>query len=339
MKAISLFSGAGGLDCGFIWAGFDIIWAIDNWSDAVETYRRNIGGHIICADICNVDVSAVPDADIVIGGFPCQGFSIANMKRSETDGRNQLYVEFIKILRANKPRFFVAENVRGILNLAEGNVFKAILNDFYNAGYDVTHALLNAAYYGVPQRRERVFIFGVREDVDADLSAFPPTPTHLELDKAQHAGKLPWVSIGKALEMIPEPSEDHQLTNHDYTKYKLLFNGYIGNRTIDPNMPSPTITARGDEKGGVVILHHPNNHRRMSVRETATVQSFPLGFTFYGSRTSGYRQVANAVPPLLAKAVAQSVIKCASGVSETGRRHRNSADHLVNQMLPFPDLV
>jgi DNA (cytosine-5)-methyltransferase 1 len=310
MRVVSLFSGAGGLDLGFVKAGFEIVWAIDNFQEAVDTYRHNIGDHIVCGDITEVDTSNVPSADVIIGGFPCQGFSVANMKRSEKDGRNALYLEFIRFLKALKPRFFLAENVKGILSLGKGKVFEQIREDFTSAGYDVSDALLNAANYGVPQKRQRVFILGVRKDLPCDLTHFPPKPTHAQLDKCEMLGLLPWVGSGEALKDIPEPEDKHNLENHVYTKYKLRFNGYIGHREIDPKLPSPTITARGDSRGGVVILHHPNNHRRMSVRETAIIQSFPVDYFFCGSRTSAYRQVGNAVPPLLAYHVAKALLGC-----------------------------
>lgn len=313
MRAISLFSGAGGLDLGFMRAGFDIVWANDDFREAVETYKHNIGEHVIFGDISAVDPDEIPEAEVIIGGFPCQGFSVANMKRAKSDGRNQLYLEFVRMLLAKRPRFFIAENVKGILSLEGGQVFRTIREDFARAGYRTAYALLNAADYGVPQRRERVFLFGVQEGVEANLATFPPAPTHAPPGRAAALGLLPWVTVGDALARIPEPDQPHELTNHDYTKYKLRFNGYLGHREIDPRLPSPTITARGDSRGGVVILHHPGNHRRMSVREVAIVQSFPLDFHFCGSRTAGYRQVANAVPPLLAAAVAGSVAKCASG--------------------------
>ena len=111
------------------------------------------------------------------------------------------------------------------------------------------------------------------------------------------------VSVPLAIN-IPEPEEVHNLTNHTCSKFKLKFNGYLGNRAIDPSRPAPTVTARGDEKGGVVVLHHPNNHRRMSVRELALTQSFPIDFIFEGNNSSAYRQIGNAVPPMLAYAVA-----------------------------------
>jgi DNA (cytosine-5)-methyltransferase 1 len=301
MNVVSLFSGAGGLDLGFIKAGHKIIWANDNFCDAVKTYRKNIGDHIVCGDIANIISDSIPDHDILIGGFPCQGFSIANAKREKNDERNKLYLELLRILVAKQPKFFLAENVKGILSLNQGKVFQMILLDFANAGYKVKYKLLNAADFGVPQKRERVIIIGVRNDINFKLSY--PEPTHSEYD-ILFDNKKRWVSIGEALKNIPEPEENHNLSNHLYSKFKLKFNGYIGNRAIDPNKPAPTVTARGDEKGGVVVLHHPNNHRRMSARELALTQSFPLDFVFEGNNSSVYRQIGNAVPPLLAFAIA-----------------------------------
>lgn len=301
MKVVSLFSGAGGLDLGFIKAGHEIIWANDNFEDAVKTYRKNIGNHIICEDISKIPSSEIPDHDILIGGFPCQGFSVANTSRGDGDERNKLYLELLRVLVDKQPKFFLAENVKGILSFMQGKVFKMIIADFGKAGYKVKYKVLNAANYGVPQRRERVIILGARNDVDFNL--VHPEPTHSDVSNL-FSGKKSWVSIGDALKNIPEPEEEHNLINHTYSKFKLKFNGYIGNRAIDPNKPAPTVTARGDEKGGVVVLHHPNNHRRMSVRELALTQSFPIDFIFEGNNSSAYRQIGNAVPPMLAFAVA-----------------------------------
>jgi len=300
MKIVSLFSGAGGLDLGFKMAGHTIVWANDLYSDAVETYKKNLGDHIICKDVFAVDESEVPDCDIVIGGFPCQGFSVANTKRNENDGRNQLYRQLIRIIEAKQPKFFLAENVKGIFSLAKGQVLKMILDDFAALGYKVQAKILNAADYGVPQLRQRVFIVGVRNDLSFEYQ-FP-----LKTNCANGTGGLPkWVSVGEALAGLPDPDEPNDIPNHGYSKYKLRFNGYIGHRTIDPTKPAPTVTARGDDKGGVVILHHPSNQRRMSCRELATVQSFPIDYAFSGTRSSVYRQIGNAVPPLLACAVAK----------------------------------
>ena len=309
-RTVSLFSGAGGLDLGFSQAGFNIVWANDTFSEAVETYRRNIGDHIWLGDIALVNSEEIPGCDVVIGGFPCQGFSVANTGRSTGDTRNRLYLEFVRIIRDKKPIAFIAENVKGILSLGSGKVFERIISDFSEAGYVVNHAVLNAADYGVPQRRERVFLFGLRQDCFAKTNGkmpFPPAPTHAERQKALLLGLKPWIGIGDALELIPEPDRPHNLANHEASKYKLRFNGYLGHRSIEPTLPCPTLTARGDDRGGVVIHHHPSNTRRLTAREAAIVQSFPLDFVFCGKKTSAYRQIANAVPPSLARHVAAAV--------------------------------
>jgi len=306
MRIVSLFSGAGGLDLGFVQAGHKVVWANDLYADAVETYRNNIGRHIVCEDITKIPSDAIPSCDMVIGGFPCQGFSVANTKRHAADTRNILYLQLLRVIRDKKPACFVAENVKGLLNFEKGSVFKRILTDFAAAGYRVSHRLFNAADFGVPQRRERIIIVGVRNDLKYDYEF--PFPTH---DKDGLGGLIPWVGVGAALSGIPDPDRVNDLPNHVYSRYKLNFNGYIGHRPLDPAKPAPTVTARGDDKGGVVILPHPNACRRMTGRELATVQGFPLQFAFSGRLSSVYRQIGNAVPPMLARAVAaQFPLRC-----------------------------
>ena len=300
MKVVSLFSGAGGLDLGFKLAGHEIVWANDFYDDAVETYKKNLGNNIVCEDILNIKSDEVPDCDIIIGGFPCQGFSVANTKRHEDDERNVLYKELIRIIKAKQPKFFLAENVKGITNLGKGKVFEMILKDFEDMGYVVKYKILNAADYGVAQTRLRVIIVGVRKDIDFEYVY--PEPTH---SKDGKNGLPKWRSVGELMATIPDPDQPNDLKNHEYSKYKLNFNGYLGHRPLDPEKPAPTVTARGDNKGGVVILPHPVAARRMSCRELAAVQSFPLDYEFCGNRSSIYRQIGNAVPPLLGKAVAE----------------------------------
>ena len=305
-KVVSLFSGAGGLDLGFKEAGFQIVWANDFDKDAVETYKANVGKECICGDISQIDSSDIPDCDIIVGGFPCQGFSVANTKRNVLDERNKLYLQYIRILKDKKPKFFVAENVKGILSLGHGAVIKAIINDFSEAGYNVICKMLNAADYGVPQTRQRVIIVGVRKDLNVKFEF--PLPTY---SKDGKDGLPKWITVAEALKDIPDPDgpDADKVPNNEYSKYKMLFNGYLGKRPINPDKPAPTVTARGDRKGGVVVLPHPNGKRRMTVRELATVQSFPLNFSFIGNRTDCYRQIGNAVPVLLAKAVAEVVLE------------------------------
>lgn len=293
MKIVSLFSGAGGLDLGLINSGHEIIWANDIDSDSCETYRLNIGDHIVCNDITKIKISEIPDCDVVVGGFPCQGFSLANMLRTTEDERNKLYRQFYRIIKGKKPKYFIAENVRGILSLDNGKVIKKIVEDFSKAGYKVKYQQFNTADYGVPQSRIRVIIAGTRADLSEQLDFKFPEPTH---------NKSNWVSISSALNGIPDPELDKSnLKNHIYSKYKVTNRNFTGHRLTDPEKPSPTILARGNGKGGVCAIQHPNNHRRMSVRESALIQTFPIDFEFYGSMGSMYRQVGNAVPVLFSK--------------------------------------
>jgi DNA (cytosine-5)-methyltransferase 1 len=302
MRIVSLFSGAGGLDLGLKQAGHRIIWANDIFEDAVATYRVNIGPHINNRDITKVRSSEIPSCDVVVGGFPCQGFSVANWTRHEADPRNQLYKQMLRVVRAKQPKLFIAENVKGLASMAKGAALKQILLDFEKAGYQVSYAVVNAADYGVPQMRMRLLILGIRDDLQLPLQ-FPPPPTHADPNLAGRLGREPWLSVGNALKHFPPPDSTARIPNHECSKYKLTFNGHLGHRFIEPKRPAPTVTARGDEKGGVVVLHHPNNQRRMTARELAAVQSFPDDFIFVGTKTSAYRQIANAVPPMLGRAV------------------------------------
>ena len=192
LSVVGLFSGCGGLDLGFKNQGFDIIWANDFEKDAVKTYRENIGDHIVLGDITKIPSSEIPnDFDVLLGGFPCQGFSVANIKRSIKDERNFLYLEMLRILKDKKPKFFIAENVKGILSLQGGEVMEMILKDFKEIGYKVDYRLLKASDYGVPQNRERVIIMGNNIGVD---NIFPPITHGLGNDLFNNSTK-PYVSV------------------------------------------------------------------------------------------------------------------------------------------------
>ena len=291
MKIISLFSGAGGLDLGLIQAGNQVVWANDIDKDAVETYRENIGDHIICDDVKNLDLKKIPDADVVVGGFPCQGFSLANRKRTLGDERNQMYKFFLDTIKEKQPKFFIAENVKGILSLGGGAAINQIICDFENAGYITTINLVNMADYGVPQTRQRVIIIGQRKDLADEMLFHFPQPTHSKdgsLDK--------WITIKDAIDHFPDPDKPNSVINHIYSAYKVQYRNFTGHRQTDPDKPSPTILARGNGKGGVCAIPHYNGKRRLSIRESASIQTFPEDFHFNGSMNSCYRQIGNAVP-------------------------------------------
>ena len=292
MKVISLFSGAGGLDFGLFLAGNKIIWANDIDKDAVLTYRRNIGEHIVQGDIAELDLESIPYADVVVGGFPCQGFSQANLKRSINDDRNGLYRYFCRVVELKRPKFFIAENVKGILSLGGGSVIEQIVSDFRKLGYITTVTAVNMADYGVPQTRQRVIVIGQDMEVDSYMRFHFPKRTH-----SRDGIRLPkWVSIEEAIGHFPNPDLPNDILNHNYSAYKVEYRNFTGHRETDAYKPSPTILARGNGKGGVCAIPHYNGLRRLTIRESASIQTFPENYFFIGSMNSCYRQVGNAVP-------------------------------------------
>lgn len=304
MKVLSLFSGAGGLDLGIVLAGNEVVWANDIDKDAVETYKANIGDHIVCEDIKNIDIATLPDADVVVGGFPCQGFSQANRMRTLEDDRNQLYRFFYSTIKQKQPMFFVAENVKGILSLGKGEAIKQIIADFEAAGYITDIHLVNMANYGVPQTRQRVIIIGQRKDLGNKMLFQFPQETH---SKNGTDGLAKWVSIQDAISHFPNPDEPNDVLNHVYSAYKVSFRNFTGHRETDPEKPSPTILARGNGKGGVCAIPHYNGERRLSIRESASIQTFPENFRFVGAQNSCYRQIGNAVPVKFAKLLGEEL--------------------------------
>ena len=305
------------MDLGFLKAGHKIIWVNDNDPDSCLTYERNFKHRPVCKDIEEVLSSEIPDGDVVIGGFPCQGFSIANPYRNTEDKRNKLYLELLRVIRDKKPKYFIAENVTGLCSIGgydtkedrknhTGRVLKAILNELRmatNIGYHVEFRILNAADFGVPQMRRRVIILGTRNDIKKILKH--PSPTHSKEGKDSFPG---WRTVKSAIFDLPaKPSNN--IPNHVGTSHKVKINGHLGNRATQWDKASPTIVGRGGGTGGPVIIPHPDLKRRMTVRETARIQCFPDDFVFEGSISSQYRQIGNAVPWPLAYHIAKMMPK------------------------------
>lgn len=315
MKVISLFSGAGGLDLGFKKAGYKIVWANDIDHEAVNTYKFNLRENIVLDDIRKVDPKDIPDGDMIIGGFPCLGFTVARGKyRRPEDEHNFLYLEFLRVLKAKQADFFLIENVPGMIR---GNRFRTLFNrmmkDLENAGYRVKYRELNAVDYGVPQLRKRIIILGVRRDINHELQF--PEPTHAPQERITVDGRqlYKWITLKEAIGDLPleicKNDAGCSVPNHYGTRHKVKINNYLGNRPLNWDRPAPTILGRGSRTGGPVIHPHPNLHRRLTVRECARIQSFPDDFIFFGSPSAQYAQVGNAVPPLMAFRIAQAVLK------------------------------
>mgnify|MGYP006082782581 FL=1 len=225
MNVVSLFSGCGGLDLGFKQAGYKILWANDNLPDACETYKKEIGDHIVCNDIFEIDIKSIPKADVIIGGPPCQGFSGVG-KRDPNDARSSLVWRYLEIVNEIKPSFFLFENVTGIRNskTVEGkNVLEELKKQFQLLGYTTTVHLLNAADFGVPQRRKRVFIIGSLHGENI----VSPTQTH----SADGEGFMKWISSKDALSDLEVPNDNGVVMYKD--KPTSDFQTYLRNGSND----------------------------------------------------------------------------------------------------------
>lgn len=319
-KVVSLFSGCGGLDLGivggFYYLGkyyekhpFDIIWANDINDRATQTLKLNFPNlNVVCGDITKIvgtdeekQISLfpkieIPSADVVIGGFPCQDFSVAGKRQGLTVQRGNLYQSMAKVIELIRPKVFLAENVKGLITWQNGLAIKTIINDFAELGYKVAYKLFNTADYGVPQTRERVIIIGIREDLFTDFEWI--TPTH----SSTNNDLLPWVTIKEAIGDLEDDERHRALPNFGYSKAK-LFPGKQGNTKTKADRPSPTIRA---EHHGNIEFHY-SLPRRLSAREAARIQSFPDDFTFFRSVSDAYRQIGNAVAPVFAWHIAKMI--------------------------------
>lgn len=306
-RVLSLFCGAGGFDLGFIRAGFDIVLGIDFNKDAVESCKVNFKHPVLLADI--KDVEEVPECDVVIGGFPCQGFSIDG-KRNVNDKRNFLYLEYVRILKKAMPTMFVAENVKGILTMAKGEVIRKIVKDFSDAGYYVSYILLDAQNYGVPQRRKRVFIFGVRKDVwdNQCRFIFNVTKDMFPVEKR--------VTLRDALYGVHFYLEESIQRPH--TSFLMSVNRNTSWDEVCPTITAqPTALLHPDSRRMIRVnktryIFEKNNDsilktRNFSYRECAAIQTFPMDFYFHGCLASKYKQIGNAVPVNLAYRISKTV--------------------------------
>ena len=295
--AISLFSGAGGLDMGFERAGFRTIWANDFESDACKTHENWSTAKVVCGDIAKVDEKDVPDADVMLGGFPCQGFSLSGPRKID-DSRNVLYKHYVRIVKAKKPLMFVGENVKGLLTMGNGTIIEAIIEDFSQCGYDVFFKLLNAKDYEVPEDRERVIIVGFRKDLNIKSFEYPAPRNYT-------------VTMREALKNIPEPKPDEVCDAPYSSRYMSR------NRKRDWDDVSYTIPAMAKQvtlwpgspdmtKVDTDLLKFGDHGttRRFSWREAAAIQTFPSTLEFHGDLTSKYKQIGNAVPVKLAEIIA-----------------------------------
>ncbi len=315
LTAADLFAGAGGISKGFEWAGIEMICGMDWFKEAGQTYRRNFSHSFIEGDISKLEIKEKfyktvreklngKALNVLAGGFPCQGFSLAG-NRVVTDPRNSLYLEMLEITEELQPDFVVMENVKGLRSMLKGKVEEKIIRDLENIGYKVDVAILNAADYKVPQKRERIIFIGNR----IKKTNFHPQPI-LTSDE--------YLSTKSAIEDLMDLEDDKNF-NHFRTKHRPdiieklakipeggnLYENYSDAWKKCPwNEPSCTIK---ENHGGVNV--HPRRPRVITAREMARLQSFPDDFIFEGPKNKQLVQIGNAVPPLLAKAIGLAIRK------------------------------
>lgn len=320
MNIISLFSGAGGLDLGFQKAGFNILWANEYDKTIWETYEKNHQTPLDKRDIRNIPSSDIPDCDGIIGGPPCQSWSEAGAGRGIDDSRGKLFYEFIRILKDKSPKFFVAENVSGMLADLHKEAVKNILSHFEEAGYNVTVNLVNAANYDVPQDRKRVFYIGFRKDLNINYKF--PEPLNYKITLREAIWDLKDTAI-KAQDKNKTNGEECIIPNHEYMNGGFSTIYMSRNRVRSWDEQSFTIQAGGrhapihpqapkmlfvEKNKRIFVPGKENSYRRLSVRECARIQTFPDDFIFYYTDIAdGYKMVGNAVPVMLAYHVAKSI--------------------------------
>ena len=331
MRIISLFSGCGGLDLGFIQAGFKLVFANDNDKVVWETFEKNHSVPIDKRSLVDIKSTEVPKADGIIGGPPCQSWSLAGEMRGATDERGMLFYEYIRVLKDNKPKFFLAENVPGIVSSTHLPEFKKIIKKFSSVGYEVSYQVLDARNYGVPQERKRVIIVGFDKSLGIRFTF--PQPTHTKQGNKTLDGQKTkkWMTLKDAIGDLPEPvrakeknkaNQNLEISNHEYMNGSFSSIYMSRNRRRCWDEPSFTIQA-----GGRHAPLHPSScemmkvetdlwkfkgdnpvYRRLSVREAARIQTFPDNFIFfYNNIADGYKMIGNAVPVKLAQAIAQKI--------------------------------
>ncbi|MYB75884.1 MAG: DNA (cytosine-5-)-methyltransferase [Chloroflexi bacterium] len=339
MRVLDLFSGCGGLSYGLSQAGLNIVAGVDDWEDALLTFKHNHPNSVVVTmDLSNCDPSKIEKTagghfDIIVGGPPCQGFSISG-KRDPNDSRNGLYLGFVRAVEHFRPKIFLMENVPNLLSMDGGRFKDEIVKDFEKLGYEIKLEILTASDYGVPQNRRRVIMVGM---LGKNTFSFPPPALFSsKITTAEAIGDLPEMSVDdgsqnkrrasnayqRMMRALTNEIYNHETTDHnaktvetialvpDGGNYKNLPRNLQSTRKVNiawtrysSNKPSHTI-----DTGHRHHFHYKYN-RVPTVRESARLQSFPDHFIFFGSKTSQYRQVGNAVPPIMAEKIGKELVR------------------------------
>lgn len=299
MRVASLFCGCGGLDLGFHQAGYDIVWANDFDKYAVKTYNCNFPNPAICADLNEIDINTIPEHDVLIGGFPCQPFSMMGKEKGFDDKRGTLFFRVVEIIinqrdRGHQPRIVVLENVRNLLKHDKGRTFKIIKDTLENLGYHVFADKLNSADYGVPQTRNRVFLVCLLDDIEY---IFP---------KGQGTEK-------KLQDILEDDVDDKYFLSERILK-TIMSNGtggYYAKSEIDLEIARPLTATMAKMHRACQdnYITQAKGIRRLTPRECARLQGFPDDFKINVSDAQAYKQFGNAVTVKVSNAIAKSILE------------------------------
>ena len=323
MKVVSFFAGAGGLDLGFEKAGFDVIWANEYDKEIWATYEKNHTKTILDKrSIVDIPSNEVPDCDGIIGGPPCQSWSEAGSKRGISDKRGQLFYEFMRILADKKPKFFLAENVSGMLLPTHRDALENIKQMFTDIGYNLSFQLLNVSDFGVPQDRKRVFFIGYRNDIGKNFIFPRPTTLEKKITLDQAIGDLKDNVLPAKIGNYTN-GENCKILNHEYmiggfssmfmsrnrvrSWDEVSFTIQAGGRhaPLHPQAPKMTFIEQNVRE---FVKGKEDLYRRLSVRECARIQTFPDSFSFvYNNVVAGYKMIGNAVPVKMGKVLAEKI--------------------------------
>ncbi len=323
LKYIDLFSGAGGFSLGFDRQDFQNVFSVDIEASFCQTYRYNFPHHqLIEKDICELNNSEInylkefDEIDVIIGGSPCQGFSIAgNIGRKFIDDpRNRLFKEFVRVVKVVQPKFFVLENVARLFTHKKGATRQEIVKDFQNLGYTVECKILNSADYGVAQIRKRVIFIGSRvhnkiifpkKEVEEYISVKDVLDNYPKLKSGQESSLANHVAMSHSEQMLTKMSYISDGGNRTEIPIDLRPKSGDVRKYIRYKSNAPSVCVTGDMRK---IFHYEQN-RALTVRELARLQSFPDDFVFKGTKISQQQQVGNSVPPKMAEAIAKAIIK------------------------------
>ena len=341
MKISSFFSGAGGLDRGFENAGFEVVWANEYDKSIWSTYEANFpNSKLDRRSIVEISSEDVPDCDGMIGGPPCQSWSEAGSSRGIEDHRGQLFFDYIRILADKRPKFFLAENVSGILFSKHKDAFERILESFSKLGYNVTYSLLNANDFGVPQDRERVIIVGYRTDLGISFSP-PPKETYKPTlrDAISDLIDSPLPALDKQKANINPKISNHEFMTGGFSTMfmsrnrvrpwdKPSFTIQAGGRHAPLHPQAPEMILVGKDKR-VFVEGSEHLYRRLTVRECARIQTFPDSHKFkYDYVADGYKMIGNAVPVEFARRLAAKIAIDIASVGKITRLNRNDLEKL-----------